>query len=80
VPKFFRISVRGEDGPVPWYARVFMVSVCVAFACVSTGAFWSLGHRTARSYFGFLPPGEKAVAGAAEEPPPNQALQHTDRA
>lgn len=73
-------DVRGEDGPVPWYGRVFMVSVCVAFAGVSTGAFWSLGHPTARSYFGFLLPGEKAVAGAAAGPPPNQALQHTDRA
>jgi hypothetical protein len=79
VPLIPFADVRSEDGPVPWHGRVFMVSVCVAFAGVSTGAFWSLGYPAARSYFGFVLPSEKAVAGAADGPPPNQALRHTDR-
>jgi hypothetical protein len=45
-------DLRNDNGPVPWYGRLFMAGVTIAFACVSAGAFWSLGDRTARSYFG----------------------------
>src|SRR5262245_7706568 len=34
VPLIPFADVRSEDGPVPWYGRVFMVSVCKAFASV----------------------------------------------
>lgn len=55
-------DVRGQDGPVPWYGRLFMMGVCMAFALVSAAAFWSLGHPTARAYFAFAPRHGNAAA------------------
>lgn len=54
-------DVRGEGGPVPWYGRLFMMDVCVAFSLVSAAAFWSLGHPAARAYFGFAPQNERTA-------------------
>jgi hypothetical protein len=58
-------DVRGEGGPVPWYGRVYMACMCLAFAGVSAGAFWSLGRPAARSYFGILEREEGAGADGA---------------
>jgi hypothetical protein len=76
VPLIPFADVRGEDGPVPWYGRLFMIGMCLAFAGVSAGAFWSLGRPEARTYFGF---GERhqGAGTALDGPPPEQALQQT---
>ena len=38
-------DLRGEDGPVPWYGRVYMACVTLAFAGIAAGVYWSLGER-----------------------------------
>lgn len=45
-------SLHTDEGPTPWYGRVYMVCVSLAFAGVMYGAFWSLGRPATRSYFG----------------------------
>ena len=43
------------DGvPVPWYGRIYVAAVCLAFAGVLAAAFWSLGQPQTRDYFGFI--------------------------
>ncbi len=64
-------DVRGEDGPVPWYGRLYMACMCMAFAGVSAGAFWSLGRPAARRYFGLLEREGSAVAADADGGAPN---------
>lgn len=44
--------LRTEGVPVPWYGRVYMTCVTLAFAGVLSGAFRSLGRPETRSYFG----------------------------
>lgn len=40
------------DGvPVPWYGRLYMAAVTLAFAGIFTGAFLSLGRSDVRCYF-----------------------------
>jgi hypothetical protein len=55
-------DLRGEQGPVPWWGRVYMACVSLALAGILAGAFLSLGRSTARNYFGFLQTKENAVA------------------
>lgn len=62
VPLIPFADVRGEDGPAPWYGRLFMIGVSMAFALVSAASFWSLGHSTARTYFGFVPMHKRTAA------------------
>lgn len=47
------------DGvPVPWYGRLYMAAVTLAFAGIFAGAFLSLGRSEVQSYLGspLLPP------------------------
>ena len=44
-------GIRGPGGPVPWYGRVYMICVSLAFAAILAGAFRSLGRPEARDYF-----------------------------
>jgi hypothetical protein len=80
VPLIPFADVRGEDGPVPWYGRLFMIGVSLAFAGVSAGASWSLGHPTARSYFGLLRGQECAPVSNRDGAAPNQPLQQSGQA
>ncbi|MFO0966874.1 MAG: hypothetical protein U0793_14975 [Gemmataceae bacterium] len=45
-------DLRGESGPTPWYGRIYMACVSLAFAAIFAGAYWSLGRAESRTYFG----------------------------
>jgi hypothetical protein len=45
-------DLRTEQGPVPWWGRIYMVCVSLILTGVLTGGFLSLGATSARSYFG----------------------------
>ena len=47
-------DLRGSDGPVPWWGRVYMAGVTLLMAGITAYAFRALGRREARSYFGLL--------------------------
>jgi hypothetical protein len=55
-------ELRAEQGPVPWYGRIWMIGVSLVLAGILTSGYRSLGSRTARDYFGFGQPRENAVA------------------
>ena len=55
-------DVRTPEGPVPWYGRLYMICVSLAFASILAGAFCSLGRPEARRYFGLVRPEGKAAA------------------
>jgi hypothetical protein len=55
-------DLRAEGGPVPWYGRVYMIGVSLAFAGIAAGAYASLGRADARGYFGVVRPREIAAA------------------
>jgi hypothetical protein len=44
-------NLRTDDGPVPWYGRLYMAAVSLIFAGIATYAFHSLGKTDARQYF-----------------------------
>ena len=44
--------LRGNGGPPPWWGRIYVASVTLAFASISAYAFRSLGHAEARTYYG----------------------------
>ncbi len=44
--------LRGNSGPPPWWGRIYVASVTLAFASISAYAFRSLGHAQARTYYG----------------------------
>jgi hypothetical protein len=46
------VHLESEGMPVPWQGRVYMGCVTLAFAAILGGAFWSLGRRETRTYFG----------------------------
>jgi hypothetical protein len=47
-------NLQAEGVPVPWYGRVYMACVFLAFAGILAGAFWSLGRPATRNYFGLI--------------------------
>jgi hypothetical protein len=47
--------LQGDGGPVPWYGRLYMAGVTLAFASILGGAYWSLGQSATGRYFGLLP-------------------------
>ncbi len=47
-------NLLADGVPAPWYGRVYMACVSLAFAGTLTGAFWSLGRPDTRSYFGLI--------------------------
>jgi hypothetical protein len=57
-------DLHGQGGPVPWYGRVYMAGVSVAFAGIFAAAYWLLGRPEARSYFGLV----RREGSAAVEP------------
>jgi hypothetical protein len=48
------VDLHGGGGPVPWYGRIIMACVSLAFAGVLASAFWSLGRTQTRCYFGLI--------------------------
>jgi hypothetical protein len=44
-------DLHGEQGPVPWWGRVYMVGVSLILAGILAGAFAALGRPAARGYF-----------------------------
>ncbi len=46
-------NLQADGVPAPWYGRMYMAGVSLAFAGVMGGAFWSLGRPETRSYFRF---------------------------
>jgi hypothetical protein len=51
------VPLQGDGGPAPWYGRVYVASVTLAFAGVCAAAFRALGQPEARSYFREVPTG-----------------------
>jgi hypothetical protein len=54
-------NLSTEAGPVPWYGRLYMMGVSLAFAGILAGAFWALGRPETRTYFGLVPREEKSA-------------------
>jgi hypothetical protein len=44
-------DIRGEQGPAPWYGRVYMVCVSLVFAGTAASVYRSLGAAESRRYF-----------------------------
>ncbi len=49
------VELRGPQGPVPWWGRLYMIGVSLTLAGILGSGCWSLGQETARSYFELLP-------------------------
>jgi hypothetical protein len=45
-------DLRGDDGPVPWWGRIYMAGVTLIFAGISAYVFFGLGRVETRDYFG----------------------------
>ena len=58
-------DLQSEAGPVPWYGRLYMACVTLAFAGIMAGAFRSLGRAETRSYFGLARAEQRPAAEAA---------------
>jgi hypothetical protein len=58
-------DLRGSDGPVPWWGRMYMVGLTLVFASISAYAFHALGRAEARNYFGMS---RRAEPGPAPDP------------
>lgn len=46
--------LQADGVPIPWYGRVYVACVSLAFAGILASAFWSLGRPDTRNYFGFI--------------------------
>jgi hypothetical protein len=44
--------LRGDGGAIPWWGRIYVTGVTLAFAGVSAYAFRSLGRTESREYYG----------------------------
>lgn len=49
------LDLRSDQGPVPWWGRIYMIVVSLGLASILTGGFLSLGQPSARGYFRLLP-------------------------
>jgi hypothetical protein len=45
-------DLKGAEGPVPWWGRLYMIAVSLALASVLIAAFRALGRPQTRQYFG----------------------------
>jgi hypothetical protein len=55
-------DLHGEQGPVPWWGRLYMIGVSLVLGGILAGGFVALGRPAARSYFGPLQPKGSTVA------------------
>jgi hypothetical protein len=44
--------LQADGVPTPWFGRLYMAGVTMAFASILGYAYWSLGQSEARRYFG----------------------------
>ena len=44
--------LKGDGGAIPWWGRIYVTGVTLAFASVSAYAFRSLGRTECREYYG----------------------------
>lgn len=59
--------LKGNGGAIPWWGRIYVTAVTLAFTGVSAYAFRSLGRIESRKYYG-LPTGpDNKACGAARE-------------
>lgn len=49
------VHLRGPDGVIPWWGRIYVAAVTLTFASVSGYAFSSLGCAEARTFYGMSP-------------------------
>lgn len=56
------VDLHSEQGPVPWWGRLYMIGVSLVLGGILAGGFVALGQPTTRSYFGSVPPKGSAVA------------------
>jgi hypothetical protein len=45
-------DLHGNDGPAPWWGRIYVAGVTLVFASISAYVFHALGRAEARNYFG----------------------------
>jgi hypothetical protein len=64
------VPLQADGVPAPWYGRVYVAAVTLAFAGVFAGAFRALSRPETRRYFGVVRPGVSTAAepGAAPDP------------
>jgi hypothetical protein len=48
-------DLHGEQGPVPWWGRLYMVGASLILAGILAAGFVTMGRPMARKYFGLLP-------------------------
>jgi len=48
-------DLRGSDGPVPWWGRLYMMGLSFVFASISACVFLALGRSDVRGFFGRSP-------------------------
>lgn len=61
-------SLRGSDGPTPWWGRLYMMGLTLVFASIAAYAFRALGRTETREYFGMsgeAKPGTAPATGGA---------------
>jgi hypothetical protein len=58
--------LQTDVGPVPWYGRLYMAGVTLAFAGILACAYWSLGRSESRKYFGLMPRKEQSRSQSLE--------------
>jgi xanthine/uracil/vitamin C permease (AzgA family) len=54
--------LQADGVPIPWYGRVYVASVTLAFAGILAVAYWSLGRPETRNYFGLIRTNGSATA------------------
>jgi hypothetical protein len=50
------VDLRGSDGPVPWWGRLYMIAVSLLFASIAGCVLFALGRTETRAWFGVLRP------------------------
>jgi hypothetical protein len=55
------VALQADGVPVPWYGRIYVAGVTLAFAGVLAGAFRALGRPETRNYFGLVRPPEASA-------------------
>jgi hypothetical protein len=65
-------DLRGNDGPVPWWGRLYVAGLTAVFASISAYVFLALGRAEARNYFGTA---RRAEADAPPDPARPQAFR-----
>jgi hypothetical protein len=65
--------LQADGVPAPWYGRVYVAALTLAFAAVFAGAFRALGRPETRRYFGVARTGVSTAAEPVAVPEPTRS-------